>query len=332
MSDKNNSGAVQWILAKVHSIRSVADETIEIELRKGDGSELPAFDAGSHIDIEIPGNDAQGKKMIRQYSLCSDPAERHRYLIGVGLDANSLGGSRYLHQQLKVDDLLQISKPRNNFAVNESAAHTVLIAGGIGITPLLSMARRLSQIGKSWILYQCARTPSRAAFTTELQALSGRVVQIFDGIPNGVPINLPYVISGAPKDTHFYCCGPASLMSAFETAASQLSQAQVHVEWFKAKETEGSRSEKETFRIKLNKSGRELEVPKDKTILDVLQDAGINVQFSCCQGVCGSCETNVLEGTPDHRDTIFANDEANVMDRMMICVSRAKSESLTLDI
>jgi vanillate O-demethylase ferredoxin subunit len=181
-------------------------------LRAQDGFELPHFTPGSHIDVELPVRDDNGHFMVRQYSLSNDSTESHRYVIGVGRDANSRGGSMYLHDQLQVGASLRISTPRNHFPLQESAHHSVMVAGGIGITPLLAMARRLSALGKTWTLYYCARTPAHAAFLNELQGLPGTVIPVFDGVPDGKPIDLQAVVRDAPVEAHLYCCGPASLM------------------------------------------------------------------------------------------------------------------------
>jgi vanillate O-demethylase ferredoxin subunit len=321
---------------RVHERRMVADGVVAIELRAVDGYELSPFAAGSHIDVELPVRDAHGHFIVRQYSLCNDPVEQHRYVIGVGRDANSRGGSTYLHDHLKVGDIVHISTPRNHFQLYEPAPSSVLVAGGIGITPMLAMARRLSALGQPWTLYYCARTPERAAFLDELQALPGTVIPVFDGVPGGAPIDFAQVMTDAPADAHLYCCGPTTLMEAFERAAATREPSSVHVEWFKprpvpANSTTGADADGE-FIVKLAHSGVTLTVPAQKSILDVLIEAGVAVQYSCCDGVCGTCETRVLEGVPDHRDSVLLGEDANAPDRIMVCVSRCSGASLTLDL
>jgi len=319
---------------KVTARREEAAGVISLELRAADGRTLSPFSAGAHIDVQLPVHDAHGRHLVRQYSLCNDPAEQDRYVIGVGRDPNSRGGSAWLHERLNVGDLLQISTPRNHFALNESATHSVLVAGGIGITPLLAMGRRLSALGRQWTLYYCVRTPERAAFLEELRTLPARLVPVFDGGPGGQPLDLAKVIAEAPADAHLYCCGPAALMEAFERAAAGRPQQQVHVEWFKPRapaqqiEVQGERA----FDIALARGGMTLHVPAGKSILDVLIEAGVAIPHSCCDGVCGSCETRVIEGVPEHRDAVLLGDAANSTDRMMVCVSRSAGPHLTLDL
>ncbi|CAN7334400.1 PDR/VanB family oxidoreductase [Variovorax sp. LjRoot178] len=307
---------------------------ISLELRAADGSPLPPFGAGAHIDVHLPVRDAQGRFLVRQYSLCNDPAEQDRYVIGVGRDPNSRGGSLWLQDQLQVGDLLHISAPRNNFPLDESAAHSVLVAGGIGITPLLAMSRRLRTLGRPWTLYYCARTPERAAFLEELRAMPARVVPVFDGLPGGEPLDLGSVIADAPADAHLYCCGPASLMEAFELAAARRPRQQVHVEWFKprAAAAHAQAQSERPFDITLARGRMMLHVPVGKSILDVLIEAGVAIPHSCCDGVCGTCETRVIEGVPEHRDAVLLGEAANISDRMMVCVSRSAGPHLTLDL
>jgi len=319
----------------VHDRRVVADGVIALELRAAGGSELPPFTAGSHIDVELPVKDAHGHAIVRQYSLCNDPSERDRYVIGVGRDPNSRGGSVYLHDAVGLGDLLHVSAPRNHFQLHEAAEHSVLIAGGIGITPLLAMARRLSALGRRWRLYYCARTEQRAAFLDELRALPGEVIPVFDGLPGGQPIDLERVMRETPTDAHLFCCGPIGLMEAFERAASNRPAKNVHVEWFKPRPVEPDPMAAEaagSFEVKLARTGLTLKVPADKSILDVLINADVAVQYSCCDGVCGTCETRVLDGVPDHRDSVLLGEDAGATDRIMLCVSRSASPCLTLDL
>lgn len=319
------------INVRVVAHEQVAEDVVAIELRAVEGYELPSFSAGAHIDVELPVKDERGHFVVRQYSLCNDPAERERYVIAVGRDAFSRGGSRYLHDQLHKGDVLHVSTPRNHFQLYEPALHTVLVAGGIGITPLLAMARRLSALGRAWQLYYCARTPARAAFLDLLRSLPGEVIPVFDGVPGGMPIDLVHVARNAPSDAHLYCCGPAGLMEAFERAMSSRPSHAVHVEWF-APRSATVQASAGAFDVRLARSGLTLKVPADKSILDVLNDAGIPVQYSCCDGVCGTCETRVLAGRPDHRDSVLLGDDAKLTDRIMVCVSRSATPALTLDL
>ncbi|MDB5874439.1 MAG: hypothetical protein JWQ07_3881 [Ramlibacter sp.] len=328
--------ATAGLSVRVVERRAVAEGVIAIELRAESGRQLPRFSAGSHIDVELPVRDGDGRRLVRQYSLCNDPAEDYRYVIGVGRDANTRGGSAWLHESLQCGDLLDIGAPRNHFQLHEAATHSVLVAGGIGITPLAAMARRLSALGRRWTLYYCARTPERAAFLDELRLLPGLVVPVFDGLPGVAPVDLARVVADAPAGAHLYCCGPPSLMRAFEAAAVHRDAGTVHVEWFEPRPAiENSNAERgadRAFTLTLARSGNTLTVPPGKSILDVLIEAGIDVQHSCCDGVCGTCETRVLEGSPEHRDSVLLGEKANATDRMMICVSRCAGAALTLDL
>lgn len=317
----------------VHARRQEAQGVISLDLRSANGDDLPPFTAGSHVELEVPAT--QGEPPLRrQYSLCNDPSEEGRYLIGVGLDAESRGGSAWLHGHVEVGAVLRARAPRNHFALDESAPHSIFIAGGIGITPLLAMARRLGSLGRCWTLYYCVRTPSRAAFLDALRRIPcGEVVTVHDAMPGVTSLDLAAVVDSAAADTHLYCCGPSPLMAAFERAAAGRAPNTVHVEWFKAKAT--SPNDMPTavagaFALHLAHSGRTLQVPVGKTILDTLLDAGIAVDSSCRDGICGSCETRVLAGVPEHYDSVLSASERASGDRMMVCVSRCKGEALTL--
>ena len=324
----------------VHERRREAEGVVSLDLRPLQGA-LPAFTAGAHIDVEVqlpgPGN----HRALRQYSLCNDPAEPHRYVIGIGRDAASRGGSVWLCDQVQAGHTLRIGTPRNHFRLVEDAAHTILVAGGIGITPLLAMARRLSALGRRWTLYLCARSPERAAFLAEAQHLPGLVVPVFDGMPGVASLDLAGLVGQATPDTHLYCCGPEALMHAFERACAGRDPSTVHVEWFKAPATAsavGASTAASTtgadrgFTVQLQRSQRQLDVPAGTSILDVLLAAGIDVAHSCCDGVCGTCETRVLGGRPDHRDAVLLGPDAQAQDRIMVCVSRCHDEVLTLDL
>lgn len=318
---------------RVASIHRVAEDVIALELRPITDEALPPFTAGAHIDVELPIRDLNGQPLVRQYSLCNDSAEQDRYVIAIGRDANSRGGSAWLHDHVQAGQSLTISAPRNHFPLRESAAHSVLVAAGIGVTPLLSMARRLSALGRSWTFYYCARTPQRAAFLDELRQLPGTLVPVFDGVPGGQQIDLIAVVAQAPAGAHLYCCGPSGLMGAFEKATSRLPPEQVHVEWFIPRISPAVRQGTDrTFEIRLARTGLRLNVPADKSVLDVLVEAGVSIPHSCCDGVCGTCETRVLEGQPDHRDSVLFGEDTKCTDRMMVCVSRSAGPFLTLDL
>ena len=291
------------------------------DLRAPEGGELPPFTAGAHIDLTLPNG------LIRSYSLTNPQSERHRYVIGVQKDRATRGGSKWVHENLRPGVVLNVNGPRNNFALNESAEKTLFIAGGIGVTPMVSMTQRLTELGRDWELIYCARKKATTAF---LEALKGGNVRYnFDEEPGGKMLDIAAAVNAAPPNAHLYCCGPLPMLAAFEAATAQLPRERVHVEYFSAKEppaVEGG------FKVVLAKSSREFTVQPGKTILDTLLDAGLDIPYSCMEGVCGTCETRVLEGVPDHRDLILTEEEHAAGKTMMICCSGAKTEKLVLDL
>ena len=313
---------------RVKSVIWEADGILSFELcpmppRK----ELPAFTAGAHVDVHLPNG------VLRSYSLLNSQDERQRYVIGVNKDAQSRSGSRYMHETLRAGDTLTIGCPRNNFPLDESAPLSVFIAGGIGITPLRSMIRRMQSLGKPWRLHYAARTRQSAAFVDALQALrdepNAEVHFSFDREPGGRMLDIPGIVAGLPADAHVYCCGPLPMLDAFEAAAKALPPGQVHVEYFAAREsaaTEGG------FTVELARTGRSVFVEAGHTILDCLEEIGIEPPYSCREGICGTCEVRVLDGIPDHRDLVLSAGEKAENTRMMICCSGAKSSKLVLDL
>jgi tetrachlorobenzoquinone reductase len=297
------------------------------ELVAPGGGDLVPFTAGSHIDLHLSNG------MIRSYSLVNDQREYHRYIIAVNNDPASRGGSRFVHETVRVGDVIAISRPRNNFALEEDADHSVLIAGGIGITPLLSMIRRLEALGRSWELFYAARTRGTAAFLDELNALRSDVRANlhlnFDHEPSGCMFDLSAIVRQALPEAHLYCCGPAAMLKAFEAATSGRPAKNVHVEYFKAKEEPAAEG---GFEVLLVRSNRTIAVDAGKTILNALLDGGIAANYACTEGVCGTCETRVIEGVPDHRDLFLSKAEQASNETMMICCSGSKSPTLVLDL
>ncbi len=317
----------------VRGIRLEADGVRSFELWPADkGVQLPPADAGAHIDVHLPNG------LVRQYSI-TNPGESQRYVIGVNLDAKSRGGSRHLHERVRVGDRLQIGAPRNHFRLDERAQQTVLIAGGIGITPLYAMARRLQAMDRPFVLYYCARSRDRAAFLDALfQCVSGSpqrgLVPVFDDESGVASLDLSAVVARHPG-AHFYCCGPSPLMQAFTGACAALPPECVHVEYFAGAPAAPAAAEEAAscaFVVRLARSGIELNVAAGASILDTLLDHGITVLNSCRQGICGSCETPVLGGTPDHRDHVLSDAERAANATMMVCVSRCHGDSLVLDL
>lgn len=297
------------------------------ELMSPTGGDLVPFTAGSHIDLHLSNG------MIRSYSLVNDQSERNRYVVAVNNDAASRGGSRLIHETLRVGDIISVSHPRNNFDLHEDASHSVLIAGGIGITPLLSMIRRLEALGRSWELVYAARTRRTAAFLDDLKILrpdAQRNLHLnFDQEPKGRMIDLPSVVKDVHPDAHLYCCGPVPMLEAFEAATADRPAGHVHVEYFKAREKPAAEG---GFEVKLARSNQTIAVQAGQTILDALLAAGITVNYACAEGVCGTCETRVIEGVPDHRDLFLSKDEQDANKTIMVCCSGSKSTSLVLDI
>jgi vanillate O-demethylase ferredoxin subunit len=307
---------------RLKSVTWEAPNIVSYELRPTQGTELPPFTAGAHIDVTLPDG------MVRSYSLLNPQSERHRYVIAVQKDRASRGGSKWIHQNLRAGDILTVHGPRNNFSLEETAEKSLFVAGGIGITPILSMIQRLSEIGRPWELVYCSRARATTPFL-ELLERNAAVRFNFDQDPGGKMLDIAAVVKAAPTNAHLYCCGPLPMLEAFEKATADVDPPRVHVEYFTAKEppaTEGG------FRVMLARSGRALTIPPGKSILVALQDIGVEVPHSCTEGVCGTCETRVLEGEPDHRDLILTDAERASNKTMMICCSGARSATLVLDL
>lgn len=310
------------LTVRLVSIRYAARDTSLFEFARESGGVLPAASAGAHIDLHLPYG------MIRQYSLVNPGPAPASYIVGVKRDAASRGGSRYMHDQLRVGAMLNISQPRNNFALVEDAPFVILVAGGIGITPIYAMVERLKAIGRPFAVHYAARSREDAAFARELQDLKETQFS-FDDETGGKFLDMAGIVSAAPAGAHFYCCGPAPMLAAFEQATAALERSQVHVEYFTAKAEAASEG---GYILELARSGLELPVPSGKSILEVLMDAGVDVAYSCTEGICGACETRVISGKPDHRDSILTPQEQEASKTMMICCSGSRSERLVLDL
>jgi phthalate 4,5-dioxygenase reductase component len=300
-------------------------ETADIrlfELRAPDGAELPEFSPGSHISVRAPNG------MVRKYSLCNDSAERDRYLIAVLREPGGRGGSLSMVDNVKEGDEILVSAPRNDFPLVKSPAGYTFIAGGIGVTPILSMIRHLkSSTGPKFKLYYCTRSKEQTAFYKELSApeYRGQVVMHHDGGDLDRALDLWPVLEN-PKG-HVYCCGPRGLMDAVRDMSGHWNVSAVHFEAFS--DAEAHRANDHAFRVKLARSGTVLEVPADKTILETIRAAGHDAPSSCESGTCGTCKTTLLAGEADHRDLVLAESERR--GNIMICVSRAKSDEITID-
>jgi vanillate O-demethylase ferredoxin subunit len=312
----------------VRAVRDEAQDVRSFELVAADGGALPPFTPGSHIDVEVPPG------IVRQYSLCNDPRETDRYLIAVKREPASRGGSAGLHERVHAGDTLVIGTPRNNFALAADASHHLLLAGGIDITPLLAMARHLVATGGSFQLVYFSRSIAHTAFRDALSApeYRGRVTFHYALEPEQVRAYLRKLLWEHAPGAHLYLCGPRPFMDLVETiAAPTWAPSTVHLEYFSA-DPAALAGPSAGFVVKLARHGGEFTVPEGRTIIEVLAENGVAVDTSCEQGVCGTCITGVLEGEPDHRDIFLTDEEKRAGDRMTICVSRAKSARLVLDL
>jgi len=315
--------------AIVYSLRYEAPGVISIELRPATSNTFfPAHAAGSHINLHL------GNGLVRSYSLLNPPTNSQRYVIGVLKDRKSRGGSSYVHEKIRVGDVLEVSVPRNNFPLQEDAQHSVLVAGGIGITPMLCMLEKLASLGKTANLLYCARSRRDAAFIQNLESLQSENIKLryhFDDEASAPP-DLQSLLTGYSGETHFYGCGPGPMLDAFQRACDTLGFNNVHTERFSAVEQDCVAPINETgCTVELRRSGRTIQVPAGTTILDAMMNVGIIPSYSCKEGVCGACETKVLDGVVDHRDSILTKEEQAANKSMMICVSGCLSELLVLD-
>lgn len=307
-------------------LQTIAYATQDIQVYqfvRPDGGSLPAFTPGAHVDVHLPNG------MTRSYSLLDAGLARDHYLIGVKRDPKSRGGSRYMHEHLRVGMTLSLSPPRNHFPLTEDAAHTVLIAGGIGITPILCMAQRLDRLGASWELWYACRSQADVAFLPELLRFGCRVHLHLDEAAKTI-LDIPAIIAAAPAGAHFYCCGPSPMLTAYEAAASVRAPDTVHLERFGA--APAFTTTGDGFIVQLARSGIELHVPTESTLLEVLTNHGISIDSSCQAGICGCCEVAVLDGEVDHRDEVLTASARASHKSMMACCSRAKSARLVLDL
>lgn len=299
-----------------------------LELRAEDGGALPAFTAGAHVDVRLPGG------ICRQYSLANSPFDGNRYVLGVGLAPASRGGSAFLHQRLAVGDVLEVGEPRALFGIASEASEHVFVAGGIGITPILSMIHWCQAHGKAWRLLYCVRTRARAAYSWTLAAHGDRVLLHVDQEAEGLAPDLTAWLSSAPVGAHVYCCGPEGLMNAVsETAAALgMAKAATHFERFAPPEVTGPVEQSGSFKVVLHRSKKEIHVGPDQSLLDALEEAGVGVPFSCREGMCRSCEVPMLAGEADHRDFVLSDEEREAHSCILPCVSRARSAELVLDL
>jgi ferredoxin-NADP reductase len=313
------------IEARLTKIEDVARDTKLYTFQRAEGGPLPAYKPGAHIDLHLPNG------LVRQFSLVVPNSDPESYVVGVKKDAASRGGSRYIIDEMKVGDRLKISAPRNNFPLVENAEHVVLIAGGIGITPIWCMAQQLIALKRPWTLYYACQTRADMAFLETLKTFDAQAVHLhFDDEAGGKFLDLAAAIAAAPENAHFYCCGPNPMLKAFEASASSRPHANIHVEYFTAKE-EVKGDELGGFWVELARSGEEYYIPPGKKVLEVLFDSGVDVDYSCELGICGACETRVISGEPVHHDAVLSEEEQATNEKVMICCCGCKSERLVLD-
>jgi ferredoxin-NADP reductase len=303
----------------------VAQDVVALTFEHADGRPLPGWTPGAHIDVVLESS------LVRQYSLCSSPADSSSWRIGVLRDAAGRGGSQLIHDQLREGSSVLVRGPRNHFPLVDSPRYQ-FIAGGIGVTPMLPMIEMAQAAGAEWHLLYGGRQRSSMAFIDVLGD-KGDQVAICPQDEAGL-LDLDAYLGSPRDDTLVYCCGPEPLLGAVENACASWPAGALHIERFSAKPqadvpTDGVL---DTFEVVCQRSGLTFTIPPDKSILEVVEEAGVNVLGSCYEGICGSCEVAVLEGTPVHRDSVLTDEEREENEVMMICVSRSRSERLVLDL
>lgn len=307
--------------------KAEADDIISVRLSLSAGGPLPRFAAGSHIDVHLPNG------QVRQYSLCNDPLEEDFYEIAILREAQGRGGSKSAHDDLREGDTVRISAPRNHFPLAD-APHSVLLAGGIGITPLLAMARQLHADGASFELHYCARSRNRAAFVGWLAEsdFAHRIHFHFDDGPSSQRLDIAPLLQSAIAGSHLYVCGPSGFMNHVISSAqsSGWPDERIHHEYFAAPTANVAHGE--MFEVECARAGKVVPVPAGQSIASALRSHGIDVPLSCEQGICGTCSVGVLEGIPDHRDHFLTAHEKAANDRLLACCSRALSARLVVDL
>jgi cytochrome P450/ferredoxin-NADP reductase len=308
--------------ATVEAKDVVAEGVVALTLRETTGQVLPPWAPGAHIDLVLA--DAP----TRQYSLCGDPSDRHRWRVGILRDAGGSGGSLFVHDQLQVGDEVRLRGPRNHFRLADSSRY-LFIAGGIGITPILAMIKAVEDAGREWSLVYGGRQRSSMAFLDELAAYGDRV-SVRPQEETGL-LDLDTILGTPTPDTLVYCCGPEPLLAAVEQRCATWPHGALHIERFTPKPL-GEPIRSDAFEVVLRRSDLTLTVPPERSILSLVEEAGVGVLSSCAEGTCGTCEVRVLEGVPDHRDSVLNEDEQAAGECMMICVSRSRTARLVLDL
>nr|WP_271211753.1 PDR/VanB family oxidoreductase [Rhodococcus wratislaviensis]GLK37938.1 ferredoxin [Rhodococcus wratislaviensis] len=316
------SGAPADAALRVVAKEVVADGVVALTLRHPDGRRLPDWAPGAHVDLLLPNG------LTRQYSLCGDRWDAYSYRVGVLREPAGRGGSAYVHDVLAEGDLVGVGGPRNNFPL-VPAPRYLFIAGGIGITPLLPMVRQAELMGIDWQLLYGGRTRRSMAFRDELAAYGDRVSVVPRDEQGHLDLSAP--LAAADDDTKVYVCGPGPLLAAVENCCADRPVGTLRTERFVPKDR-GAPLRDEPFEVELARSGLAVTVTPGASVLDAVQAAGVNILSSCREGTCGTCETTVLAGAPDHRDSVLDDEERSAGDCMLICVSRSCSDRLVLDL
>ena len=315
----------QELCLRVRQLRWEADGVVSVHLESPDGSPLPAWAPGAHIDLHLPG------VVTRQYSLCGSVSDGSTWRVAVLREPVSRGGSAAVHEKLRPGDLVRVVGPRNNFPLVESPRY-LFIAGGIGITPLLAMVAQAAAAGAEWRLVYGGRQLASMAFVADLLERYGDRVEVLPQDRHGL-LDLDRLLGVPQEDTEVYCCGPEPLLAAVEQRCATWPKGSLHVERFAPKQhQEADAAAESSFEVVLQRSGLTVTVPPGKAILEAVESHGVEVPNSCREGICGTCETAVLEGIPDHRDSLLSDDEKAANDTMMVCVGRALCPRLVLDL
>lgn len=325
--DESTPGRTPDLALRVERVEPAADGVVLVHFGHPDGAELPAWEPGAHLELVLPST------LIRHYSLCGDPADANSYTVAVLRVEDGRGGSREIHDGDLTGAVLTVRGPRNHFRLVDAPSY-LLLAGGIGVTPIAAMARRLADVGADWRLVYGGRRRTAMAFQAELSAIGGERVSVVPQDEQGIP-DFATLIEDAPSGTAIYCCGPEAMIRHVEEIwAARGAGTSLHIERFapSGKAPEVDPAGDRAFEIELKRRGVVLTVPADRSALDVVREVVINHPYSCHEGECGSCEVAVLGGLVDHRDEVLSDDERAANECMMLCVSRALSDRLVIDL